>query len=105
MNKHTINDGLRMMGQLLLHRRTTGVLARNQRGVSVDCLSTRASCFCLAGAVMVVAERLGLPTHYLTTRAAHAFDQPTHLIVNNWDHIGEDRRAQWAATLARITEP
>lgn len=58
--KHTIDDGVRMVGQLLLHHPTTRFFARRPDGTSCFSFDSEAYCFCFVGAVTAVSNKLGL---------------------------------------------
>jgi hypothetical protein len=102
VKKHTINDGVRMVGQLLLHRPTTRFYARDSQGHPVSYGSEEASCFCYLGAMAVVSETLGLEGSDLAIRM--------HQICGlryggEWDNIGTQARKSVAVKMCRVTEP
>lgn len=47
-------NAIRMVGYLLEHHPTTGEGARDRTGNAVACTSSKASCFCILGAVKAV---------------------------------------------------
>lgn len=101
--KHTINDGLRMMGQLLLHHSTTGYYARDSEGRSDVFYAPTASCFCFVGAAMATARALRLETMDLATRARKTVFPPDTISFEEWDGGTDSQRKQWARQLASVS--
>lgn len=84
MTKHTVQDGLRMVGHLLEHHPTTGANARTvQLRPLIDGYSPGASCWCLEGACEAVAKVLSLSEFDLKTAAICKVEGR---LVSAWDY-------------------
>lgn len=57
--KMSANAIIRVIGHLLLHNRTKYVMARNRRGIPVCYNNSKATKWCLVGAIQFVAPALG----------------------------------------------
>lgn len=100
--KHTVNDALRMVGQLLMNSPTTGYLARNQEGFSVDPISTEACSFCFVGAIYASCYKLKV-THGPVAKAAVALTGIR--LGTHWDYAGAGKQMDIARKLASVTDP
>lgn len=95
MHKHTLNDGIRMVGQLLLHNGTTKSYARDKNYKPVAYYRTEACCFCLHGAVRIV------------SRVLKVNDLWKDWVVQNcpnfedWDMASDSQRRAYALKLSR----
>lgn len=103
--KHTINDGLRMMGQLLLHHPTTGYYARDSKGEPISAYKAEASCFCFVGAVIAVAHTLKLDSMALSTDARKKVFSDDTISFMEWDSGSDSHRRYWARKLASVSAP
>lgn len=103
--KHTINDGLRMMGQLLLHHPTTRYYSRDQAGTPTVFYAPESSCFCFVGAAMITVRTLQLGTMDLATRARETVFPPDAISFEEWDNGTDAQRKQWAQQLASVSAP
>jgi hypothetical protein len=107
--KHTVNDAVRMTGQLLLHHPTTGYWARLVDGYAVHPKHPDATCWCLAGACFVVAHVLGLNQEHVKTAAAQTLglrgEWVTDVLMIAWEspHVTDDNRQHIASKLAKVT--
>lgn len=99
---YTINDGLRTVGQLLLHRPAVGSYAYDKYGNMVSEYGPWANSFCYAGAIRVVADKLSLTPKDLFSAAMNTIDCGGPYA---WDGASETERMAYAATLAAVTEP
>ena len=97
---YTEAEGLRMVGQLLLHHPTTVVRARNRYGESVDALDKDATSWCLVGALTVVGELLNHP--YLRPAVCSIVNlRPGQCNLGlHWDCSSDLQRHNWATELA-----
>ncbi len=59
----TTDEGLRIVGYLLETHGTTGAFARNAKGEGVGYRDPEAYAWCIAGALLYVGERIGLPLY------------------------------------------
>lgn len=99
---HTVNDALRMAGQLLLACPTTGALARTSYGQPVEVFDEEACNFCYLGALHVTCYRLKVP--YMNVRKT-AKDLTGIDWGYKWDSAGADRQMEIARKLASVTDP
>lgn len=101
----TVNDGLRMMGHLLLHHPTTGEYARGRDGFGTSARSVNASCFCFLGALQAVGHALQF-RYYEQVE----FENKAKWVAGcrgwaNWDNATPERRIQIATRLTKVTDP
>lgn len=99
---HTVNDALRMMGQLLLRAPTSGVCARDKLGNPTSLAGPEACQFCFTGAAALVGGKLGVDVTKLRNRAYELTE------INgprDWDHAGSFRRSCVALTLSKVSDP
>lgn len=80
----TLDEALRVVGHLLEHHGTRGVLARDAYGKPVNPAENPAACsWCLLGALWVVSSRMGLPFGALK---AQAYSRTRYVgLVTVWD--------------------
>lgn len=100
---YSLNDCVRMVGQLLLHRPTTGTQARNNTGQPVSPYHGEASCFCFVGATNAVSWVLGHHMDGLWGKCNKALGEDVEGMV--WDDATDQQRAAWAKKLSEVTEP
>lgn len=81
--KYTIADGVRMVGHLLEHHPTTGVLAKHKNGRTIGIMEKNASFWCLFGAVHVVSWKLHLNSLKLANEVVDVTGVKTG---PQWDH-------------------
>lgn len=98
---HTINDVLRMAGQLLLRHPTTGAMARDTKGRVVEFDAPDACCFCVLGALGASATALG----YKYVHARDEYFSRGFKGACNWDTVDGMTRLGEARDLAEIKEP
>lgn len=102
---HTINDALRMTGQLLLHHGTTGNFACNSRGNDVPWHVPQATCWCLDGAFKVCCKQLGIQeAGWADLKQTLGWSWHDSL-WNTWDEATDDQREAWATLLADVKNP
>lgn len=99
---YTINDGLRTVGQLLLHRPAVGAYAYDRSGHAVSQFSNRANTFCYAGAIRAVSNELHLNSMDLFNAARSKSECAG---VFYWDGVTDAERRRFATQLAAVTEP
>jgi hypothetical protein len=104
---HTVTEGIRMVGQLLLHRPTIGWFARNLKQEEVTADDKTACYFCYLGAKSVVADALHLNHADISSGCDRilinhgARVKPKFGIVgSSWDSVTETIRHDWATKLA-----
>jgi hypothetical protein len=99
MSKHTVQDVLRMAGYLLEDpkRWARGTFARDSVGLHVDLTDTRATCFCVAGAVRVSARALKVPQQDAVSGLRKLLRKEQVTII--WDRGTDTHRTAIAAKL------
>lgn len=98
--KHTINDGLRMIGQLLRHHPAVGFFAYDGKGYRRSCYDKKACSFCLVGAIDIVSEKLGLNRYKVSDRITRLVK--TKALANYWDGNGEWSRVDLTLKLCDL---
>lgn len=104
----TVNDAVRMVGQLLLHNSTTDAHVRDHDGSPV-CLDDKTACqFCYIGAVRSVRGVL-LPNNG-SSILRRACERALNLSMFEagptwWDSATDKQRTVWAQQMADWKEP
>lgn len=104
--KHTTNDVLRMVGQLLLHHSTTGAMAKDKDGHTVSYVDPKANSFCLIGALHACSDKL-----LLHEDASPFWDVSLMLNVgvgyihSTWDNLSAMQQQELSEKLTNITAP
>lgn len=99
---YTINDGLRTVGHLLLHRPCTYALAYTKRGYVTSPHDPNANAFCYMGALSVVSDKLHLNEKILRSAAT---GKTKCSMARDWDQATPLRRSEISQALASVTEP
>jgi hypothetical protein len=81
--KHTIQEGLRMMGHLLEHHGTTGAEAVTSSNVVVEPYDLEACKWCLKGAAMAVSRALDVDHFGLQDAARDTIGNAS--LISSWD--------------------
>jgi hypothetical protein len=94
MTDQKMKDAIRTVGQLLLHRPTTGDDARDNNGNPVDYRSPNACCFCYSGATALVADKFKVPGRSIRDEVNRYFEFEVDWV--KWD----DREPFWRKNIA-----
>ncbi len=104
-NQISLESAIRVVGQLLLHNGTTGVLSRSSTNDVVGTFCSDASKFCYIGAAYVVANKLlGKPRYWGSLSADCDNVLGCELTGEDWDSATDAQRTAWATTLANYKE-
>jgi hypothetical protein len=100
-NQYTVGDGVRMVGQLLLHHPTTGYYAKDLSGHNCSSQSPQASCFCYEGALYRVSTTLGTHCMDVDVRISRMlFNTDYDMHAAQWDNATDAQRSEWAQKMA-----
>jgi hypothetical protein len=104
---NTVNDAVRMVGQLLLHNSTTGAHARDSFYFVVPLTDPEACKFCYIGAVHSVRRSLPPVDAFSLRRACEkALNLPMfEADVSWWDDATDEQRKTWAQKMADWSAP
>lgn len=98
-------DAVRTVGQLLLHRPTSGVMCRNVNGKEIDINDMNAAYFCYVGACKLTDNLLLNHEVGYVDSAWGACDKVLGRMIDGtvWDSASPRTRKRWATKLANYT--
>lgn len=103
-NDQKLIDAVRTTGQLLLHRPTTGEVAKDKTGKAVSTEAKTACKFCYVGAVDVVSRKLRVDWSKLDRACDDVLVGPgNYFDADDWDEGSNKQRKAWATKLANYT--